>query len=268
MARFGMESGERGSLQLDVASDGVTHGYFVPREPPAADSPAAKRLAAGAKLLEVPTDLTHLKIFPLDTRSWRDEFLGPKYSKILAIDVPMDLDSDWDIADVLENLPSGFTKDYEYRPGLARECAPLIDLLEDHTDCSTIEFVRSGVPKVVGNTFEISFQRFDALRAEFTRIKSRGDFGIRRVRDHFVHNDLASSLGLEPQHLSLGRLPTLQWITRVASGETPLSEDEQTRLVTATLASAPQIAAEAPAKIAQLQREIEMVNLEQPIARY
>lgn len=253
---------------MESLPDGTAVGLFVPLEPPPEGSDAAERLSSGAKLLEIPPALTHITFYPLNTRTWQEDFLAPKYSQIRTIDVPVDLVEDWDIEDVLENLPSGFTKDIEYGLGLARECDPFISFLEENTDCTKIDFTPSGTPKVNGSAFEISLDLFDPIRAEFSRIKARGDYGIRRVRDNFVHNTLGPHLGLARQQLSLGRLESSKWITRVASGEQPLSDVEQGLLVSATIANAAQIAREAPARSAQLQREIDLVNLDQLIAHY
>lgn len=269
MARFGREPGDRGRLDLIADGRGLIQGYFVPKEPPKSGTRAADRLAAGVKIIEVNSSNGRLTIYPTDTRPWSDDFLGPKYAKIVAITVPGgDVDPDLDITDLLEDLPSGFTKDYEYGLGLAQECDVLVELIEQSTDCSVIEFVATGDPDVVGRTFRISFARFDSLRADLSRIKQRGDLGIRRVKETHVHNDLADVLGLAPRQLSLGRLPTSKWMTKVAAGDAPLNEDEQEKLLAATTTSVAQIASEQPAKIARLQRDIELVNLEQLIASF
>ncbi len=180
----------------------------------------------------------------------------------------MDVEPEPDIADILEGLPAGFSKDYEYGLGLLREFTVLVELIEEHTECSVIEFVALGDPEIAGHVFRISYARFDALRAELVRIKNRGDLGIRRVKETYVHNDLAGTLGLEPRALSLGRLPISRWMTKVAAGEDQLSDEEQGELFAATTANAAQIASKAPAKVARLQRDIELVNLEQLIASY
>jgi hypothetical protein len=268
MARFGREPGDRGTLDTRTTRRGLIQGFFIPKESPAPGTDAAVRLGAGVRLIEASPPRRQLKIYPTDTRPWSDDFLGPKYSKITTIILPAEVDPDWDVPVILEELPSGFTKDFEYGLGLAQECEVLIDLIEEFTDCSVIEFVASGDPKVTGRTFFISFARFDALRAELARIKNRGDLGIRRVKETHVHNDLAGVLGLGPRQLSLGRLPTSKWMTKVAAGEVPLSDEEQDELLAATTASAPTIASTVPAKMARLQRDIELVNLHQLISSY
>jgi hypothetical protein len=57
-------------------------------------------------------------------------------------------------------------------------------------------------------------------------------------------------------------------MTKVAAGEVPLNDEEQEALLSATSASAPAIAASAPAKLVRLQRDIEVVNLDQLIKAF
>lgn len=268
MARYGFEPGDRGSLRVDEASDGVMHAYFVPRETPTTGTPAADRLAAGVKLLKADPNASMLTIYPTDTRPWSDDFLGPKYRNLTTISLPLEPYPHWEARDILEDLPSGFTKDYEYGLGFARECDVLVDFIEKNTACTHIEFVGTGDPTVVNSTFQISFVKFDALRGELVRIKNRGDNGIRRVTKAYVHNDLADALNLEKVGLTLGRLPITKWMTSVAAGGEPLTEDEQDGLLTATSKNAGAIASRNPASMKRLQRDIEVVNLDQLIASY
>lgn len=195
-------------------------------------------------------------------------YLGPKYSQITTIALSSDLDGEADLTDVLEDLPVGFTKDPEYGLGLAQEYRMVIDLIEEHTQCDTFALAPTAETVIDGSTFRMSFARYDALLAELRRIKGRGDGAIRRVRKAFVHNDLAKILGLDPTHYAEGRHPTSQWITRVAADDEPLSDEDQEALVAATGASAAQIAATHPDRLVRLQRDIELVNLDQLISTY
>jgi hypothetical protein len=263
MARFGREAGDRGTLDTHTTERGVILGFFLPKETPVPGTDAAERLASGVKLFEANPAKGQLTIYPTETRPWSDGFLGPKYAKITTIILPINIDQGWDVTDGLETLPSGFTKDYEYGLGLAQECAVIIDLVEESTDCAVIEFVSSGDPLVADRTFRISFSRFDSLRAELARIKNRGDLAIRRVKETHVHNNLAEILGLEPRKLSLGRLPTSKWMTQVAAGKVPLNDEEQDELMAIATASAAQIAASNPQKFVRLQGDIQPGSTDQ-----
>ncbi len=263
-----MKPGDRGTLDSRVTEDGVLQGLFFPKQSPKPGTAAAERVAAGVKLIELRPSEGEIRIFPIDTRSWDPNFLGPKYEKISTIILEVDLEPDADLTDVLEDLPAGLTKNYEYGLGFAQECDAIIDLIEENTECDTIMLVASGEAEDLGTVFRMSFRRLAELRKELAKIKVRGDHGIRRVRRAFVHNDLAPVLGVDSINYSLGRHPTSQWMTRVAAGEHPLSDEEQEELLSATLAGARHLATEKPKHMARLQRDIEQVTLDQLIDSY
>jgi hypothetical protein len=67
--------------------------------------------------------------------------------------------------------------------------------------------------------------------SEIRRINSRGYDGAARVKDAFVHNELAATLSLEPAVYSLGRHPVSQVLTKAADGVKELTEQEQDALI-------------------------------------
>lgn len=260
MARFGMEPGERGGLETSPNRRGVTVGYFVPKEP---ENPDDK-----AKIAELDPGKGELRIFPTNTLPGHKDFLKSKHSQIKKIVLPIDADEYTDLADTLFELPSGFTKDPEYGLGLARECEPIVSFIERNTNCTTIELVHGSEATVRDRTFLLPLSELERLRAQMNRIKTRGDGGIRRVKDKHVHDTLGPALGLLPKDLSLGRLPDSRWMTKVAAGEVPLTEAEQDDLISAAAAGARSIAASNPQKLVRLQRDIELVNLDQLIGAF
>jgi len=262
-----MEPGDRGTLETRSGRN-VVQGFFVPKELPAAGSTASRRGLKKSKVIELDSANGELRIFPTNTRRWNDGFLGPKYKQIVKITLTVDADEDTDLRDILEDLPSGLTKDFEYGLGLAQECEPIIDFIEKNTGCTTLELATSGETAVRGKRFRLSLSHLDDLRGELTRISSRGQGGIARVKETLVHNDLAPALGLENKTLTLGRLTDSRWIAKVAAGMDPLNEDEQDELLAAAVSAAPAIAVSSPQKIARLQRDIERVGLEQLIETF
>lgn len=260
MARFGMEPGDRGILETSTNHRGVTVGYFVPKEPP---SPGEK-----AKIAELDRVASQLRIFPTNTLPGHRDFLGAKHRQIRRITLPVDADEYTDLADTLHELPSGFTKDPEYGLGLAQECEPIISFIEENTSCTAIELVHGSELGVRGRTYLLGLDQLADLRAQMARIKIRGNGGIRRVKKKHVHDTLGPSLDLASKDLSLGRLPDSQWMTRVAAGELLLSDDEQDQLVAAAAVGARSIARRNPQKLARLQRDIEVVNLDRLLMAY
>lgn len=265
MARYGMDPGDRGALQVRLATTGIVQGLFLPKDLPKPGTLAAKHLSNGVKMLEANPSTGTMSIFPKDTRPWAGGFLGQKYPKITTLVVPTDIDDSWDVFEGLEDLPSGFVKDYEYGLGLISGCRVIIDLIEESTNCSVVEFLMSGDSEVDGETFRLTFDRFESLRKEFDRIHSRGANGVLRVKQAFVHNDLREVLSLNYREISLGRLPSSQWMAKVSAGEEPLNDSELDALLTVTSESASQIAAKKPQELARLQEDIQLASLDQLI---
>lgn len=269
MARFGAEPGERGSADIRISGDGVTQVYFVPKETPVPGSPAAKRLAAGVKLLEASQSAERLTIYPTDTRPWSDDFLGPKYRAIESIILPAEIDERWDVHDALETLPSGFTKDIEYGLGLAHEHDWLVRLIEEHTTCSKIQFVEGRQPPTVeDDLFTIGLGWFSALVGELRRIKSRGSDASLRVRHAFGHNALAQYLGVEPVPYAYGRHVDSRFVAGAALEREEVTEEVAASLADAISERAADAVRVAPARMVALQRDVEVANLDRLIDVY
>lgn len=269
MARFGAEPGERGSSDIRTNDEEVTEVYFVPKETPESGSPAAARLAAGARLIEANPATGLLTIYPIDTRPWSEDFLGPKYGRIEKIVLPVEVDEYWDVYDALETLPSGFTKDMEYGLGLAYEHDWLVALIEEHTACSEIRFVEGEVPPAVEEeSFTVGIDWFSGLLGELRRIKSRGDGASLRVRRAHGHNALAQYLGVEPVAYAYGRHADSRFIAGAALGREEVTEEVAASLAEAVSDRAAEAARVAPARMVALQRDIEAANLDRLIDAY
>jgi len=224
------------------------------------------------KLLSFEPDTGLLRIYPTNTLAGSPDYLGPKYSQIhtLTIDTST-LDGYFDSPDfdaILEVLPPGFIKDHAYGLGLLKDCNRFIRLVEEHSDCTEIAFNSSYETAAHGTEFQIGLARFNAIWSELVRINSRGNRAAGRVKDAFVHNDLAATLSLEPKDFSLGRHPVSRTITKAASGVEELSELEQDALIETLTSGTAAIAKVRPEKFQKLHREIELVSLERLIEAY
>jgi len=275
MARFGDDRPE--SVILDIRANesaGFIEAFLSPKEPPKAGSAAADRLAAGVKLIQLDTGSGLVRIFPKNTNEWSEKFLGPKYKKIVAFTLHLTPTDDYIggqpvvLDEILESLPPGFIRGTAYGLGLLKGCNRLIDLIEEHTSCDEIEFVDGESAEVDGTIFRLGLGRFGAIWAELGRIDDRSNRAAGRVKDAFVHNDLAEALGLEPAEYSLGRHPVSRVIAKAANGIEELSDGERNSLVQAMASESAALASTAPEKFQQLRRDIELVSLESLIEAY
>lgn len=269
MAMHGAANDSRGHLEQDYWDDeGILRGYFVPTSMSDQLPNDDQDLKARIKIIEADSVKQQLTIFPIKTEDGMSESLGPKYSQIRQIVFPADLEGAEDLRDVLENLPKGVAKQPEYGLGLTRLCTPLVALIEGRTSCTTLAFETSGEPRVDEDRFTMPLDLFSEIHSELYRIGSRGTNAVSRVRETYIHNRFADTFKLSRKSLSLGRLADSQWITKIAAGAEPLNISEQDALLSAATKSATQIASAQPQKLARLQRDIQVVNLDQLIAAY
>lgn len=287
MARFGNDQTNIGRLDVrTVGEGGRVVAFFVPTKLPHEESSARRRLDEGVKLVEFDAETGILKIHPINTLPGHDDYLGPKYERVrtLTLDVALldnyspglpdpylgDHDGDYqpDFELIFEALPHGFVKDFNYGLGLLMHLNRLIRLIEDNTQCNEITFEEGSNATVDGSKFHLGLARFADIWAEIRRINDRGNRAAGRVKDVFVHNNLAAALALSHEDYSLGRHPDSRVIAKAADGITELSDVERESLVDAVTSESAAIAAGSPQKFQQLKRDIELVSLDRLIEAY
>ena len=121
-----------GTLEIEEVHPNFVEIYFVPPEHSlrSANLDLKKPNRYRTKLLDINGQHKFLTIHPINTFGDRPDFLKPKYRQIERITLD-NTDTicgvGWDanstpeeVREVLENLPSTFTKDYSYGLGLAQ----------------------------------------------------------------------------------------------------------------------------------------------------
>jgi len=151
---------------------------------------------------------------------------------------------------------------------LLKDCNRLIRLIEANTPCTEIIFTDGNSAAVDGTEFHLGLSRFATIWAEIGRINDRGNRAAGRVKDVFVHNNLAATLGLASADFSLGRHPDSRVIAKAANGIEELSSVERDALVEAVASESAAIAAESPQKFQKLKRDIDLVSLDRLIEAY
>jgi hypothetical protein len=272
-----------GTLEVEEVHPNFVEVYFVPPERSLveADLDPKKANSYRTKLLEINGQHKFLTIYPISTFGDRSDFLKPKYGQIERITLDnADIISGvgWDatsspedVRDVLENLPSAFTKDYAYGLGLAKPYRFIIDAVEALSDCTEIvitgEHTTGPDPDRTG-IFYISTQDFEQARVELNKIDRHAQSAVRAVKWTAAHNVLADRLGVPKQDPKTGRHPYRKLFTAVAEGKQELSEEDQNAVIGALTSHAADIAEDQPEKLAKLRGDIELVTLEALITRY
>lgn len=272
-----------GTLVVEEVHPNFVEVYFVPPEQSllAAKLDPKQANSHKAKLLEINGQHKFLTIYPISTFGDRPDFLKPKYSQIERITLTnMDFifgfdgtvsTAPEDVHDVLENLPSAFTKDYAYGLGLAKPYRFIIDAVEELSDCTEIVITGEHAtgPDTGGNPiFYIAEQDFDQARRAINSIDSLAQSAARAVKEATAHNILAERLGVPKLDPKSGRHPYRRLFTAVAQGKEELSKEDQNTVIGALSNSAAGIAKDQPEKLAKLRGDIELVTLEALIKRY
>jgi len=272
-----------GTLEVEEVHPNFVEVYFVPPERSLVEAglDPAQGNRYRTKLLEINGQHNFLTIYPISTFGDRSDFLKPKYGQIERItldDTDIISGVGWDaistpedVRDVLENLPSTFTKDYAYGLGLAKPYRFIIDAVEALSDCSEIVITdkhAAGPDQDGGGIFYISTQDFEQARVELNKIDRHAQSAVRAVKLTAAHNILAERLGMPKQEPKTGRHPYRKLFTAVAEGKEELSEEDQNAVIGALTSHAADIAEDQPEKLAKLRGDIELVTLEALITRY
>lgn len=280
--RVGPYDNTRGKLNEKKTQPNVIEVYFVPSK----DS----LIAAGLNLEN--TDQHRTELFKIDEQkrcltihplsSKFDEFLKPKYEKVRYITLPFtEIKCSGfyktppigflGVLDVLEKLPSGFTKDYTFGLGLAQTYRFIIEAVEKLSDCTELVITSQEVtgPSPDDNTiFYISMNDFNKARLAIDRIDENVREAKRTVKQTEAYNIIAERLGKPKREPNIGRAFYRKLFTKLAQGNVELSEEDQNEVIGVVSDQVTSIAEENPKKFAKLRADIDLVNLEQLIKRY
>jgi hypothetical protein len=274
-----------GTLEVEEYHPNFVEVYFVPPEHSlvAASLDPTQAKSYRTKLLDINRRDKFLTIYPVSTFGDRSDFLKPKYGRIerITLDrtdnvfhgrddggVPTTPE---EVLEVLEELPSAFTKDYAYGLGLAKPYRFIIDAVEELSNCAEIVITgeRPAGPCPNGDRiFYIAEEDFEQARIELNKIDRHAQSAARAVKGAAVYNILADRLGVSKLDPKAGRHPYSKLFTAIAQGRDELSEADQNAVIGAIANNVASIAEAQPEKLAKLRGDIELVTLDALIKRY
>ena len=101
------------------------------------------------------------------------------------------------IVDILESLPSAFTKDYDYGLGLAKPYRFIIDAIEELSECTEVCISEAGNTETNHDQsiFHVSYEDFETLRKSLNNTTNMSQHAARSVKSTDTYNYLADKLG-------------------------------------------------------------------------
>ena len=181
----------------------------------------------------------------------------------------MPLDED-DVQRVLQGLPPGFSKDLRFGLGLAKPYWPIVEAVEQLSDCTEMILSRerrTGVDDEDG-AFYIAFDDFDALRKSINRITRHGQNAARALKEATAYNTLAERLGDPTLPVKRTSHKTRQLIADALEGKERLDEEDQSRIVEAVSTHLDTIVTSKPELTAKLHADIELATLDRFIESF
>ena len=143
-------------------------------------------------------------------------------------------ESDEQIIAILEELPPGFTKDYDFGLGLAKPYRFIVEAVEDLSDCTEIVISKEGSTRAdeATGTFHIKMSDFDTIRKMLNSTTHLGQIAGRSVKEAAAYNFFAELLGRPPVALKMGRHPLRKLLTKtMLNDDTDLPEAEQEEVI-------------------------------------
>ena len=196
------------------------------------------------------------------------ESLTEQVEQSSILDAPTTIDQ---IVEILEELPSGFIKDYDYGLGLRKPYRFIIQVVEELSECTEILISSLLATEVDSDNdrFIISTPDFEKMLKSLGSVTSLGRAAVASVKLAEAHNFLAERIG-EPQiPVRAGKHPLRKLITSsIQDGGKRLPDDQQSELIGVVARNVKSLVATQPETIATLKNDIELVSLEVLIDRY
>lgn len=282
MARPFIPEQPEGALLIEEIESGESAVYFVPPEEKLKDANLdfKKPERYKTKILEIGNEVDFITIFPINTLATHPNFLKSKYEKLKRItlncfDLADVVQTEDDVVGVLEYLPTGFIKDYNYGLGLLKDLNPIIHTLEG-IGCTEL-VIGKGLKTTFetnkgGSYLNLGFNNFEDIRKEANRITKHAQAVGRNAKSVAVNNNLSSLLGekvvplkeLKSKDKTLAKL-VARTSANINVGLSPEEQETAVRLVTKNTKA---IVEAKPEVLSKLRKDIELVTLEALIEKY
>jgi len=274
---FGASSGDR--LFLDATAPNFVTVTYQPSPSKLKESKEyaapKEHEKAKRKLLEIGGPNHYLSIYPLNTLPTHPEFLQPKYKQIQGITLEgFDLEipeSVGAVRDLLDQLPSGFVKDFAYGLGLVKDYRFIIAAIEKIPQITHLVISWENETGISEEFYTLSFKDYDSIRRGINRITSRQQNDGGKDKWILAHNSLLTSLDPKnfPEQTRPYKKDTIfKLISSDSKEPIPLSMADQNATIRLVDQHKKEMAQKAPQQLLQLRNDIELITLEVLIVKY
>ena len=223
----------------------------------------------GIELLFIDSTKNFLSINPVSTFVSQDGFLRPKYREIRSItldgfffETPKDED---ELQDMLEKLPTGFIKDYQYGLGLLKELDPIIHTVSRIPDVKHLVISNREGTKIDKDIYYLAYEEFENLRLVLNRVISHHQRDSRQERYRIAHNTLLTATSPEiypPKRKPYKNNAVSEMVSNTEIHDNALSKIDTEAIVGLTRSNKKLIYKRFKNEVDELQLDFNLLNLE------
>ena len=241
------------------------------------DTPPERR--EGAYPVERLLNVTpsSLRIFPLNVRQGRDDYLAPKYGQLECITVSRRVEGPYELPQTVEDveallagLPDGFAKDFRFGLGLLWEYRAIPEAFSGQGKIKLM-IVHGGEEATLDPPFFIlGVRRFHEIRKEINRISARYQRDAKRDKSHYSYHMLlhAADPKSYPRLKKTLRADALADATSGGRDRVELSKRDRRVAVGLVRSNLEALAHSDSDALLSLKGDIEQVTLQQLIDRF
>ncbi|MBI5716618.1 MAG: DUF4263 domain-containing protein [Burkholderiales bacterium] len=262
-------------LELEVDEAGNALIYFVDFANEAAFMEPKRLVKKSALLAKFHANPDVLETFPLRPYKTEHDFLQPKHPGLKSIvfegfglGFP---NSAGEAADILDGLPAGFVKGYQFGLGMHKKNLAIVHAATDVPNVETLVIRRGDIsaPRVEGSTFILPADFFDGMRRALERITVHYRTEAASDKRDLVHNQMLQAIDpkMFPETPPRYRRDAVYRVV-AATASTGLTAKDQSAAVELVAKCKETIARDQPKKVLRLRSELELVTLSQLIEKF
>jgi len=199
-------------------------------------------------------------------------FLSPKYGQIrrivlegLGLGCP---ETSEDVYEMLDSLPSGFIKDPEYGLGLLKDYRYVVDAVETIPGVSRLVISATHPTSIGDGEYVLALEDFSSVRKAIDRTHGNALREARIDKDVIARNALLHAVAPDRFREAVRPYrPDTVFKAVAAAPPSALSEGDRLAAVVTVSRNGKELAAKHPKELLDLKRDIELVTLEQLVAK-
>lgn len=211
-----------------------------------------------------------ITIFPTNTLpQYSDFFLKKKYNKIESITLEgfgfTTPETAEDVIYLLEELPSGFIKDYEYGLGLLKDYRFIISAIEEVPNIKFLVISKKNKNNIKNDIFTLNYSEFEIIRKSTNRISRIYQNKSIVEKSIFSYNSILNKLdpSAYPEKLKPYKKDVIyKLVSGMSHSESPISKSDTDAVIDLISTNKKRVYNNNKKKVIQLQHDIDLLNLE------